>query len=351
MVFTKQVEIRLPRDMIAGHDALPQVVHLCEVLGLSGDALIVTGKTTRKIAGDRVALLLQAGGYGCHLLERTSATQRDVTAVERAARSAKARFIFGVGGGSRIDLGKMAATNLGIPFISVPTSVAHDGIVSPRASISDGRCSISKGVRPPVGVLADTGIIAQAPHRLLAAGCGDAIANLTAVADWRLARRLRNESFSSSAAALSEMAGQLVVDHANEIRPSDEASAWLVLKSLLYSGISMAIANSSRPASGAEHKFSHALDRIAPGKALHGEQCGVGAIMMARLHGMDWEAIREALRTVGSPINAKELGVEEGAVIEALMAMREIRPERYTIGCDLDRGEAERLARVTGVVG
>jgi glycerol-1-phosphate dehydrogenase [NAD(P)+] len=299
-----------------------------------------------------VGELLQAGGYGCHILEQTSATQRDVTTVERAARSVKAQCILGVGGGSRIDVGKMVATNLKIPFISVPTSAAHDGIASPRASIPDDRCSISMDVRPPDGVLADTIIIAQAPYRLLAAGCGDAIANLTAVADWRLAHRLRNEAFSSSAAMLSEMAGQLVIDHANEIKPYDEASAWLVLKALIYSGVSMAIANSSRPASGAEHKFSHALDRVAPGKALHGEQCGVGTIMMAYLHGVDWEGIQEALGKIGAPINAKELGVEKEDVIQALMKMQEIRPERYTILGDrpLGREEAERLARVTGVI-
>ena len=45
----------------------------------------------------------------------------------------------------------------------------------------------------------------------------------------------------------------------------------VVTKALVSSGVAMSIAGSSRPASGGEHKFSHAIDRLAPGKALHGE--------------------------------------------------------------------------------
>jgi glycerol-1-phosphate dehydrogenase [NAD(P)+] len=29
------------------------------------------------------------------------------------------------------------------------------------------------------------------------------------------------------------------------------------------------------------------MDIVAPGKGLHGEKCGLGTIMMAKLHGMD----------------------------------------------------------------
>ena len=54
----------------------------------------------------------------------------------------------------------------------------------------------------------------------------------------------------------------------------------------------MSIAGSSRPASGSEHMFSHALDRIAPKPALHGEQCGVGTIMMMYLHGGNWQTVQ-----------------------------------------------------------
>ena len=62
-----------------------------------------------------------------------------------------------------------------------------------------------------------------------------------------------------------------------------------LVKALIGSGISIAVAHSSRPASGSEHLFSHALDTIKNKyelkiDSLHGEQCGVGTIAIAQLY-------------------------------------------------------------------
>jgi glycerol-1-phosphate dehydrogenase [NAD(P)+] len=98
--------------------------------------------------------------------------------------------------------------------------------------------------------------------------------------------------------------------------------------------------------------FSHVLDRIAPGKALHGEQCGVGSIMMMYLHGGDWQRIRSALQLIGAPTSADELGVTREQVIEALVHAHELRKDRYTILGDrgLAPDAAERLATITKVI-
>jgi glycerol-1-phosphate dehydrogenase [NAD(P)+] len=113
----------------------------------------------------------------------------------------------------------------------------------------------------------------------------------------------------------------------------------------------MSIAGSSRPASGSEHKFSHALDVKAPKPALHGEQCGVGTIMMAYLHGGDWQRIRQSLHSIGAPVDAQGLGIADQYIVEALLHAKNVRPERYTIlGEGLTRKAAEELARVTLVI-
>jgi len=91
---------------------------------------------------------------------------------------------------------------------------------------------------------------------------------------------------------------------------------------------------------------------IAPKPALHGEQCGVGAIMMSYLHGAEWKYVRDALRNVGAPTNAKELGIKDEYIIEALVQAHKINPERYTILGDtgLTYEAAERLATITEVI-
>ncbi len=268
-------------------------------------------------------------------------------------RSAGAEFLVGAGGGSKIDITKVIAARYHIPFLSLPTSAAHDGISSPRASLHGTTSITSTEGAVPIGVIADTQLIVQAPFRLLASGCADVISNLTATLDWRLAVRLRNEEYSSTAATLSEYAAQEIMDHASSIKPNLEESVWIAIRPILVAGIAMSVAGSSRPCSGSEHLFSHALDRVSEHPSLHGEQCGVGAIMMMYLHGGDWRRLKNSLLTIGAPTTARELGVRNEEVVKALVMAHTIRPDRYTILGDngLTREAAERLATVTGVIG
>ncbi len=344
--------MQLPRNVIAGPGALESVGPICRSMRLKGRALIVTGRNTKRIAGDAVAESLMKNGYDADFLIVESATMENVEKAIAAARDMKAEFLFGVGGGKAIDIAKLASSRLDMHFISVPTAASHDGIASSRASIIQNGKSVSNQAEAPLCVIADTGIIMKSPYRLLAAGCGDIISNYTAVLDWRLAARLRNVYISEYSIALSEMTARMVLDYARDIKPGLEESVRLVVKALVSSSVAMSIAGSSAPASGSEHKFSHMLDQIAPKPALHGEQCGVGTIMMMYLHGGDWQRIRDALKTIGAPITAKELGIEDEYIIEALIKAHTIRPERYTILGDMDlpHEAAVNIARTTKVI-
>src|SRR5207249_4678305 len=142
------------------------------------------------------------------------------------------------------------------------------------------------------------------------------------------------------------------IQNASTIKPRLEESAWFVCKALVSSGVAMSIAGSSRPASGSEHKFSHALDRIAKKPGLHGEQCGVGTIMMMYLHAGNWQEVRDALLAIGAPTTARALGVTDDEIVQALVHAHEVNKERYTILGDegLTLEAAERLAKITKVV-
>lgn len=349
--FQKAKQMVFPRTVLVGHGVLDQLGSTCRDLELDGPAVVVMGPTTKGIAGDRAVRLLQEAGLKAEPLVVEGATEASVAQVQEALRKAMATVAIGVGGGSVIDVAKLGSFRAQAPFVSVPTSAAHDGITSPRASIRDHRGSASLAAQAPLAILADTDIIQRAPFRFLAAGCGDVLSNLNAIRDWKLAHKLRNEEFSGMAAALSLNAAELVLEHAPDIKPGLEESAWVVTKALIVSGVSMSVAGSSRPASGAEHMVSHVLDKLAPGKALHGEQCGVATILTLHLHGGDWEQVRDALRAIGAPTTAKELGIPRGTLVEALVEAPRVRPERYTILGDqgLTREAAERLVRVTGV--
>lgn len=351
MPFKKAKLMEFPRNVVVGHQVLEDIEALCERVNLEGKCVVVHDEITKKIAGEKV-ISLMSKEYEVKDIVVEKATMNEVRRVQRMAKKTSADFLIAVGGGTVIDIAKLSSHRLGIPFISVPTAASHDGIASPRASIKENGVSVSKEARSPLAILADTTIISKAPYRMLASGCADVISNLTAILDWQMASRLKGEYYSSFAAALAKTAAELLIENAKFIKPGIEEGVWIAVKSMIVSGVAMSVANSSRPASGAEHMFSHALDKIAPGSAMHGEQCGVGAIMMMYLHGGDWEEIRDALREIGAPTTAKELGVTKKNIIKALMIANKMRPKRYTIlGADgLTKEAAERLVKITGVV-
>ncbi len=338
-VFDKSKWMQLPRDVIIGHGVLDQLPAVSEDLKLGDSALIVSGKSTMQVAGKRVEELLSAS-YETTVLIADAITPEVITQAESDAASAD--FLIGVGGGRVIDIAKIASYNLDRPFISVPTAASHDGIASARASVPTAEGAASLEAHPPIAIVADTGIIASAPHRLLASGCADIISNYTAVLDWELSHRLRGEPLSEYAMAMSRMTAEILVKNADMIKPHQEESAWMVTKALVSSGVAMSIAGSSRPGSGGEHKFSHALDILAPKQGLHGEKCGIGTIITMYLHGGDWRSIRNSLTTIGAPTTPAEIGIEDAVAVEALLAAKTIRPERFTI---LDMGVTREAAQ------
>jgi len=350
--FGKAKGMVFPRVVLVGHGVIDDLPQTCRQFDFPPAGAVVTGPKTAELAGRRAAELLNGDGFRVATVLAHEATEAEADRVAGEARSAGARFLIGVGGGSKIDITKVVAARLGIPFVSLPTSAAHDGISSPRASLHGSANVMSTEAAVPVGVIADTGVIVQAPFRLLASGCADVISNTTAVLDWRLAVRLRSEEYSSTAATLSEYAAQEIIDHADAIKPNLEESVWIAIRPILVAGIAMSVAGSSRPCSGSEHLFSHALDRVSAHPSLHGEQCGVGAIMMMYLHGGDWRRLKTALLSIGAPTTARELGVSNAEVVRALEMAQSIRPDRYTILGDsgLPHEAAERIATVTGVI-
>jgi len=345
--------MQLPREVVIGRDVLDSIADVCTGLGVlpeDGLALVVADSNTMSIAGTRVVEGLEDAHIDSgHILVGTASMDEVKKVVES---SGDASLLIGVGGGTVIDVSKLASTKIGIPFISVPTVASHDGIVSSRASIRNKNGTVSVEAQAPMAVVADTGIIVRAPYRFLAAGCGDIISNQTAILDWKLAYRLKGETYSEYASALSGMTAKIIMDSAESIKPNLEEAVRTVMKALVSSGVAMSIAGSSRPASGSEHKFSHMLDIIAPRPALHGEQCGVGSIMMMYLHGGNWQAIRDALTTIGAPTTAEQLRISEERIVEALVGAWQVRPERFTIiDSGLTEDAAIKLATHTGVIG
>ena len=345
--------MQLPREVIVGRDVLDRIGEVCQRLGFHGTALIVSGPVTYPLAGLRVAKSVAKNGMRVEHVTVKESTEDSLAEVVDEVKKTNANLVLGIGGGKDIDLAKLASSKNNIPFLSIPTAASHDGIASPYASIKGAEKPYSIRAQAPSAIITDIEAIAGSPYRLLAAGCGDVVAKYTAVRDWQLAHKLKNEYYGDYAAELALMGAELVTKNASEIVNRKIGGVRTVVEALISCGVAMSIAGSSRPCSGAEHLFSHALDIIAGETSLHGERAGVGAILCSYLQASNWESIKSFLQEIEAPTNARELKVSDDQIVKALIMAHTLRPERYTIlgETGITRPAAEKAAKVTGVIG
>jgi glycerol-1-phosphate dehydrogenase [NAD(P)+] len=339
--------MELPTKVLIGDGVLSKLGEFVQDSTSPKNAVIAAGSYVQSKVKRTIDSSLEGR---CLWVEVTAADQGNVERVMKEASGGDC--IIGVGGGKSVDVGKLAAFRKRLPFFSVPTSASHDGISSPFASIKGLERPYSLKAKPPIGILADVSLIASSPKRLLSAGCGDLVSKFTAVHDWQLAHRVTGEYYGSYAANLALMSANVVMEGSRKLGRFGKTDVRDLVEALISTGVAAGIAGSSRPCSGAEHLFSHYLDLVSPGNGLHGEKCGLGTIMMAKLQRSNWRLVQMALRNVGAPVTAAEIGVEDDLVVEALMRASSIRPERYTIlsRFKMDKTKALALARTTGVV-
>jgi len=249
--------------------------------------------------------------------------------IEGISKNLETDFILAVGGGRIIDTAKYSASFLKKPWIAFPTIPSHDGVVSSRASISHKGMKISFSAEEPVAIIADLETLKKAPYRMIASGVGDMLSNITSVEDWRIANAVGKEEYNALIAELALIPARAVLQHEEDIISVKIHGLEILMWSLICSGFAMNIYGSSRPCSGSEHNFSHALDALGC-KALHGEKVALGALIMSYLQEKDHEKIKQAMKKFNLPKNAEELKTSEDAIIKALTLSREIR-DRYTI--------------------
>jgi glycerol-1-phosphate dehydrogenase [NAD(P)+] len=344
--------MQLPREVIVGKGTLNRIPEVVKRLSLKGQALVISDQQCFELAGKTVSKLLAECGLDVDFLSVQTITVNDLPHLEAKISEVNPKILFGVGGGTIIDSAKVCSANQKVPFISIPTTVSHDGIASPLASIKGTDKPFSMLAESPLAVIADTEVISKAPWRFVVSGCGDIIAKYTSVKDWKLAHQEKGEYYGGYAASLALMSAKLVSENASLIVPQNDEGLRVLLEALISCGVAMSIAGSSRPCSGSEHLFSHALDMVTTKHAMHGEQCGVGSILTAYLHKANWQRIQKTLKQLGAPTTAKELGVKDTDVIKALELAAKIRPERYTILHELapTLEVCEKTAKATGVI-
>ncbi|CAN5679441.1 iron-containing alcohol dehydrogenase family protein [soil metagenome] len=294
----------------------------------------------------RLALLVSQGML-TEILDRAERSLRDqgaeqVDRIEIEAASfelASERFgllprdcqaIIGLGGGRALDVAKYLAFLSALPYYATPTSLSNDGFCSPQSSLTlDGRRRSLRATMP-FAVVVDTEVCRAAPEPLWWSGVGDLVAKVTAGFDWKLAYHRKGEPVDDFAALLSDATVMQFL-----ARPErDLEGIRLLASALMLNGVSMEICGSSRPASGAEHLISHALDEQGKPQRLHGLQVGLATYIVSRLQGQGTERIASAFDRTGFWNGIRADPFDRAEWLDAVCRAPEIHPGRYTILSD-----------------
>lgn len=244
-------------------------------------------------------------------------------------------IVVAAGGGRTLDLAKLTAARAGLTLVAAPTQLSHDGICSPVAVVRvDGGRTESLGAIAPKAVFLSIPTLASAPVESVRAGLGDLLANPLALKDWALAAEHGLSRINDRAWDLSVRSFKLVeynLDVDPRLAATDPELLRRLAHALVMSGMAMIVAGTSRPASGAEHEISHAIDEMYGGRALHGCQVAFGCIVSAALHGDDTEALRGRLERLGLPSRPTDLGLSFDELVEVILRAPDTRPGRFTI--------------------
>jgi len=235
--------------------------------------------------------------------------------------------IFGIGGGKALDFAKYIAGLAGIAYYSVPTSLSNDGFCAPQSSLLLQGHRKTLPSRMPFAVIVDTAACSRAPEVLWWSGVGDVISKLTAVQDWKLAYHENGEPVNDLAALLSTSTVYQFIARPHR----DPESIRIMATALMLNGVSMAICGSSRPASGAEHLISHALDELSQRPRYHGIQVGVAAYVTSRLQEQHTETIAQLFNDTGFWGHIRNDPFSLAEWLDAVRVAPSLRPDRYTI--------------------
>jgi glycerol-1-phosphate dehydrogenase [NAD(P)+] len=270
-----------------GNDATGELIHFCRQKALTQFFMVVDQNTTLALGKKVEQSLTQAGiSVKTIFLAGDDIIADESTLVQALLQVGEdARPFIAVGSGTITDITRYVSYVTRMPFISLPTAPSVDGYTSMNAPLVIQRVKETIKAHGPMAVFADLDTLCQAPKAMIAAGFGDMLGKLTALADWELSRLFMDEPFDAEVAARAARALNSCIENVAEIGACSEKGVRILLEGLIETGLCMLKVHMSHPASGSEHHVSHfwemkLLQDNRPA-ILHGAKVGVATAIMA----------------------------------------------------------------------
>ena len=300
----KLIDTSIPCDCGKSHNVGLKYVKVGKgVIGSVIDALnkvgvkkpfIVTDKNEYEACGKQVEEILKAEGIPLktHIIPEKDGKR--IAPSEYATGSIALNFdsscdgILCVGSGVMNDLCKVISNLTGKPSVVVGTAPSMDGYASDGAAMEVNNVKLSLKEKVPAALVCDVNVMAKAPMRMLHAGLGDMMGKFSALSEWKIAKIINDEYYCQETANLVTVSLDKIVKGSAGVIDRNPDSIEAIAEGLILSGIAMAFAGTSRPASGLEHYFSHAWEMMALSKGkecdLHGIQVGIGTLLVLKIY-------------------------------------------------------------------
>lgn len=294
---------RETRALEIGENILDRVPKMFREQFGSKTAILVSDPQTYAIAGEAVAAAFQSAGHPVlkpYIFQAPDlyAEERFVSELETALRSHEAIPV-AIGSGTINDLTKLASHRNNRSYLCVATAASMDGYTAFGASITAAGLKQTFFCPAPTAVLADLKIIRGAPGNMNAWGYADLLSKVTAGADWILADALGVEPIDPTAWGIAQGRLRELVSDGAGVKARDPEAVRRLVEGLMLGGFAMQSTKSSRPASGAEHQFSHLWDmqhHTHNGSApSHGFKVGIGTLAVTALYEKIFEEPLELL--------------------------------------------------------
>lgn len=242
------------------------------------------------------------------------------------------QVIIGLGGGKVLDTAKYAAYISKAVYISLPSTLSNDSLASPFSVLEmENGARMTLPCRIPTAILVDTNVIKAAPRSQMISGIGDTIGKYTAVYDWKLAAKEAGTPVDDFAYSIAWMCCDSVV-HCDETSLESSEFLRILSRALVMGGLAMEIAGSSKPCSGSEHLFAHAIEELHPELRIsHGVAVALGCVGAAIFQGRDEKVILDVCRKFGLDLNPASYGIDRDLFAELWLRAPETRPDRVTI--------------------
>ena len=256
------------------------------------------------------------------------------------------KVIIGIGGGRVLDTAKYAAHISKAVYICMPTSLSNDSLASPFSVLETyGKARKTFACKIPTAIIVDTNMIINAPEGQTLSGIGDTIAKHTALFDWKLSAAKTSTRIDDFAYALSRMSYDSVY-HCDEKNMKSRVFIRILSRALVMGGLAMEIAGSSRPCSGSEHLFAHAIEEFYPDiKISHGLAVALGSVPACIFQSQDAKGLIDFYSTYGLDISPVSYGITKDMFADMWDKARTVRTGRVTILDDitLDRVQLDEI--------